>query len=31
VETLAPLVSAAASDGVVVIGLDLRLLSLLPP
>ncbi len=31
VETLAPLVSAAAGDGVVVIGLDLRLLSPLPP
>ena len=30
VETLAPLVSAAAGDGVVVIGLDLRLLSPLP-
>jgi hypothetical protein len=31
VETLAPLVSAAAGDGAVVIGLDLRLLSYLPP
>jgi hypothetical protein len=28
---LAPLLSAAAGDGVVVLALDLRLLSLLPP
>jgi hypothetical protein len=31
VQTLAPLLSAAASNGVVVIALDLRLLSSLPP
>jgi hypothetical protein len=31
VEALAPLVSAAAGDGVVVIALDLRLLGSLPP
>jgi hypothetical protein len=31
VEALAPLVSAAESNGVVVIALDLRLLSPLPP
>ena len=31
VQALAPLVSAAAGDGVVVIALDLRLLSPLPP
>ena len=31
VEALAPLVSAAASNGVVVIALDLRLLGPLPP
>jgi hypothetical protein len=31
VQALAPLVSAASSDGVVVIALDLRLLSPLPP
>jgi hypothetical protein len=31
VQELAPLVSAAAGNGVVVIALDLRLLSPLPP
>ena len=31
VEALAPLISAAASNGVVVLALDLRLLSPLPP
>jgi hypothetical protein len=31
VQALAPLLSAAAGDGVVVIALDLRLLSPLPP
>ncbi len=31
VQALAPLVSAAAGDGVVVIALDLRLLNPLPP
>jgi hypothetical protein len=31
VQALAPLVSAAASNGVVVLALDLRLLSPLPP
>ena len=31
VQALAPLVSAAAGDGVVVLTLDLRLLSSLPP
>jgi hypothetical protein len=31
VQTLAPLVSVTAGDGVVVLALDLRLLSHLPP
>jgi hypothetical protein len=31
VQTLAPLVSVTAGDGVVVLALDLRLLSALPP